>query len=187
MTTKQTLIFSFIIIGFSFAGGWLLEKELNSPLNQPSVVRDTVTVSDTIIQTDTAFYPHPQVSMSIIRDTMWLDNGDGEKSMVLSENKVYSDSTYTAWISGIEASLDSIEVYRKDNYITTIQKETVRETVLLPSDGFFLGLGANTHAGYFMPTASLNYVRGRFMYGVNTGILDGKPSFGVSLSLKLNK
>lgn len=49
-----------------------------------------------------------------------LENIDTTDSLVLPiTQKVYTDdSTYTAWVSGYEAALDSIETYRRKEVIT---------------------------------------------------------------------
>ena len=53
-----------------------------------------------------------------VSDTMW--------ATVPRTQKRYEDSTYTAWVSGYEARLDSIEVYRKTIYITKREEGRVK-------------------------------------------------------------
>lgn len=51
-------------------------------------------------------------------DTVW--------ATVPRTQKRYEDSTYTAWVSGYEPRLDSIEVYRKTTIVTKTQTVTKR-------------------------------------------------------------
>ena len=53
-----------------------------------------------------------------VADTVW--------ATVPRTQKRYEDSTYTAWVSGYEARLDSIEVYRKTTYITKREEGRVK-------------------------------------------------------------
>ena len=53
-----------------------------------------------------------------VSDTVW--------ATVPRTQKRYEDSTYTAWVSGYEARLDSIEVYRKTTYITKREEGRVK-------------------------------------------------------------
>ena len=51
------------------------------------------------------------------KDTAWIT--------VPRTQKIYEDSTYTAWVSGYEARLDSIHVYRRTVTRTVVVPETV--------------------------------------------------------------
>ncbi len=51
-----------------------------------------------------------------VSDTVW--------ATVPRAQKRYEDSTYTAWVSGYEARLDSIEVYRKTVFVTKTKEGT---------------------------------------------------------------
>lgn len=57
--------------------------------------------------------------------------------------KTYSDSTYTAWVSGYDVTLDSIRVYRREEVVTITEKH--------PPKRWHLGLTA----GYGLGTAGL--------------------------------
>ena len=77
------------------------------------VVRDSVVVRTEIaylVRHDTLTRP----SDSLSRDTVPV--------VVPITQKVYCDSTYTAWVSGYHASLDSIAVYRQMELVTVRQK-----------------------------------------------------------------
>lgn len=73
---------------------------------------------------------------SIVHDTIWRDSirtiripveslsFDAEDSVyiAIAEVKHYRDSLYEAWVSGVEANLDSIRIFRKTT-VRTITKE----------------------------------------------------------------
>lgn len=67
-------------------------------------------------------------------DTVW--------AVVPRTQKRYEDSTYTAWISGYEPRLDSIEVYQKT--VTIVKRETVSKR-----NGFNVGLTGGIGYGVF--------------------------------------
>lgn len=69
-----------------------------------------------------------------VSDTVWV--------MVPRTQKRYGDSTYTAWVSGYEPRLDSIEVYRKT--VTIVKRETVSKR-----NGFNVGLTGGIGYGVF--------------------------------------
>lgn len=67
-------------------------------------------------------------------DTVW--------ATVPRTQKRYEDSTYTAWVSGYEPRLDSIEVYRRT--VTIEKRETVSKR-----NGFNVGLTGGIGYGVF--------------------------------------
>lgn len=82
----------------------------------------TKTDSVTVTKVDTFRYDKPVPVFVRSTDTLVVHD-----TILIKEQKVYSDSTYTAWISGYQPALDSIEVYPKTvtNYITTEVTKTV--------------------------------------------------------------
>lgn len=82
---------------------------------EAQVERDTVTRVDirhiahyeTIYQ-EKAVFVNPLPLLSKVTDTIVVHD-----TVLLRESKVYEDSCYTAWVSGIDPSLDSIEVRNK--------------------------------------------------------------------------
>ena len=69
-----------------------------------------------------------------VSDTVW--------ATVPRTQKRYEDSTYTAWVSGYGARLDSIEVYRKTMFVTKTQTVTKRNR-------FSVGLTGGVGYGVF--------------------------------------
>lgn len=68
-------------------------------------------------------------------DTVW--------PTVPRTQKRYEDSTYTAWVSGYEPRLDSIEVYRRTVFMTKTETATSRKRLSLGLTGGF-GYGVIT-------------------------------------------
>lgn len=68
-------------------------------------------------------------------DTVW--------TTVPRTQKRYEDSTYTAWVSGYEPRLDSIEVYRRTVFMTKTETATSRKRLSLGLTGGF-GYGVIT-------------------------------------------
>lgn len=68
-------------------------------------------------------------------DTVW--------TTVPRTQKRYEDSTYTAWVSGYEPRLDSIEVYRQTVFMTKTETATSRKRLSLGLTGGF-GYGVIT-------------------------------------------
>lgn len=68
-------------------------------------------------------------------DTVW--------ATVPRTQKRYEDSTYTAWVSGYEPRLDSIEVYRRTVFMTKTETATSRKRLSLGLTGGF-GYGVFT-------------------------------------------
>lgn len=101
--------------------------------NIPSetVQRDTIVVRDTVASVK----PEARVRDSIVvryvqvpvHDTLHVCHVDSV-SLPITQ-KVYGDSLYTAWVSGYEAALDSIHLYRTSTTITDTRTITVPQKV----------------------------------------------------------
>ena len=96
-----------------------------SPYNGQDATNDTTRVTIT----DTIHYLHPIPKDSIVvsyetrllpakRDTMQTDCTDSVKVEIPITQKRYADSTYTAWVSGYNPTLDSIRIYPRHEVIT---------------------------------------------------------------------
>lgn len=81
---------------------------------EPSVPKADVRVFPPS-EMDSALWPRNDGKIGS-NDTVW--------ATVPRVRKRYQDSTYTAWVSGYEPRLDSIEVYRKTTFITKTQTVT---------------------------------------------------------------
>ncbi len=60
----------------------------------------------------------------VVRDTVACEVGkDSAEVEIPIVQKRYTDSTYTAWVSGYRPSLDSIHVYRQQEIVTIKEKQ----------------------------------------------------------------
>lgn len=136
-----------------FWGGLEFGKRSCPQLDTVEIKRDTVV--------DTLFYRHPiPVDSTVIRyqtvklpavDTLYLQGSETVRiDSVLVEvpihQKEYQDSTYHAWVSGFNVSLDSINVYQKT--IETVQLVKPAEKTKRWSLGIQLGGGYNFQGGF---------------------------------------
>lgn len=115
---RKFACFLFLLIGIVI-GSLFFPRRQN--LEKITVVTDTVTV----IRNDTVRYGYPVAYYWSYRDTLFVHD-----TILIREEKVYKDSMYTAWVSGYQPKLDSIEVYPKTvtNYITNEVTKTVTKT-----------------------------------------------------------
>ena len=120
------------------------------PMPTDSVVTGVVRVpivipSEPNLPSDTVLVYEPRKLDSIlggqnmgkfgVSDTVW--------ATVPRTQKRYEDSTYTAWVSGYEARLDSIEVYRNTVFVTKSEEGRVKNKRV------FLGLTGGFGYGVF--------------------------------------
>jgi hypothetical protein len=78
-------------------------------------VRDTIRMDVPVAVTQHTIR-HDTVTLLVVKvDTV---HGDSVRVQLPVTQKTYTDSTYTAWVSGYLPQLDSIEIYRKSIIIT---------------------------------------------------------------------
>lgn len=117
-----------ILLFLGFAAGWLTRGCYRGG----EVHSDTVTVIDTVpyrypVPRDSAVVRYETVRLMVadtaritITDTVRV--ADSVEVVVPITQRVYSDSTYRAYVSGYRPQLDSIFVYPRTNYIITTVK-----------------------------------------------------------------
>ena len=137
-------IFLALVIGFT--GGWRASQS-SPPIN------DTVIFTDTVI--DTIEYPLPVPVDSVVlryvtvklpvidtASTKEAEDDTGEPDSAYVEipiqQKEYQDSSYHAWVSGYNVSLDSLKVFRS----------TVTETQYIYTPPKRWGLGIQVGIGF---------------------------------------
>lgn len=110
--------------------------------------RDTVVVShiDTIVLEKPVYYAKKVVDTLRIpvpvhdtlrqRDTLWME--------LPREQKAYRDSSYEAWVSGVQPALDSIWIYAPVQIITVTEKVPVTKRTCW-GIGVQAGYGATLH------------------------------------------
>lgn len=141
-------LYIIILCAACFILGFALGKNSASDTEKVTVntVRETVTDSVFIDRPIPVYIDRHTTDTVIIRitDTVRVN---GELSARLPrETRTYTDdSTYTARVSGIEPSLDWLEVYRKTEYVYT---ETVRtQKPQRWGVSVYAGYGASVHDG----------------------------------------
>ena len=115
-------------------------------------VVDTVTY-DKPVARDSLVVRYVRVRVPVVRDTLHSICTDTIQVDMPVTQKRYEDSTYTAWVSGYEPSLDSIRVYARKDVVTInkIIKEPPKRFVvsfnvgygLTPQNGLqpYIGIG----------------------------------------------
>lgn len=158
--------------------GFFVGKGMYDQPIEENVVRDTVTVTDTI----TRYYPKPVGVEKVRTEYKWLTRVTTDTvtrfsvqhDSVLVEvpitSKHYNAPEYDAWISGYEPSLDSIKVYRETQYIT----ETVTKSK--PPNKWemdvFGGIDYDFKSQRYTPFAGgeILYKPNRFQFGIRGGV-----------------
>lgn len=116
------------------------------------------TASDTTRVTiiDTTLYKHPvPVDSVVVRyvterlpakcDTVQIGCTDSVDVEIPITQKRYADSTYTAWVSGYNPTLDSIHIYPRHEVITITN--TIRQKPKRWGVGLNVGYGITPHHG----------------------------------------
>lgn len=107
------LLFWVVVIWFIFSQTRKIE---------PTVIekRDTVTVVETLRITEPMVVESVLVRTKVVRVPVSITDTihDSVEVALPITQKTYADTTYKAWVSGYEPSLDSIEVYPKTTTIT---------------------------------------------------------------------
>ena len=118
-------VLPYIVTGIAcFALGWFVRPAGR----QPAVKTDTIQLPPVVvtrIKVDTLLMLSPMPYIAWFPgDTIEVDGCRHAK-----EVKMYTDdSTYTAWISGVRPSLDSIRTYRRTQYVDRyIYRDVIRQ------------------------------------------------------------
>ena len=162
-TLKDKVALALILSGCIFYGVavFLITRAVYGHIDEKVTVRkDTIVMRDTIRVTKpsevvTEYVEHVKEKPVIVRDTEVVERypqvvyvrGDSVEIPIVQ--KKYSDSTYTALVSGYKPSLDSIEVYRK----TVVQRKTITLRKKAPRWGIGImgGYGYGTKNKGFEP------------------------------------
>lgn len=130
-TEMGTIVKYAVTAAVSLLIGLLLAMLLGRCSGQEEVEVRRETIYDTIpyykpVPVDSCVTRYEVVKLPAVRDTLrtsvvFVDTVqyDSVNVVVPITQKKYSDSTYTAWVSGFRPNLDSIKIYRKTVYQTT--------------------------------------------------------------------
>lgn len=126
MSSIKTILYS-IGLAILLAASFLLGRSCTrqpDPVSIVTVRRDTIVVHDTIHQTK----PVP-VETRVV-DTVFFWVTDTLYAPIPIEQKHYRTADYSAWVSGYQPRLDSINVYKSSTIITqtntVVQKQRSR-------------------------------------------------------------
>ena len=156
---------------------------------------DTITIS----KIDTFSASKPSKSNERVIDTIWLSNGhiantysvnDGLKAndttkYLLVTQKKYEDSTYTAYVSGVNPNLDSIKTYSRNT--TKIITNTIEKTTYKNSSArLYLIGGADRLDNKYSPNVGfgISFPKRLFISG-KVGLYDNKPYYGFNIGWQI--
>lgn len=131
-----------VIVGLViyFINGWIL---LHRTIN-----KEIITITDTLVLTDTIIKFQPKPYKVTIIDTIYLPQQPQQDTLkqpqidtLIRQEVIYKDSTYMAVVGGIEPYLKSIEIYPKTIYV----KNNTTTTIKVRSR---FGLGVQAGYGY---------------------------------------
>lgn len=157
----------------------------------------TDTISISRIDTFSASKPAKQNERVI--DTLWLSKGntskengvianykdkDSSKYLLITQKK-YEDSTYTAYVSGVNPNLDSIKTYNRNT--TKIITNTIEKTTYKNSGArFYLIGGADRLDNKYSPNIGLgiSFPKRLFLNG-KVGLYNNKPYYGFNIGWQI--
>ena len=118
-------VLPYIVTGIAcFVLGWFVRPAGRHPAVKTDTIQSPpIVVTRTKVDTLRMLSPMPYIAW-LPGDTIEIDGCRHAK-----EAKVYTDdSTYTAWVSGVRPSLDSIRTYRNTQYVDRyIYRDVIRQ------------------------------------------------------------
>ena len=126
----------------------LVEKSPHSGHTTSDTTR--VTITDTIsylqpIPVDSVVVRYETGRLPIKRNTVQIGCTDSVEVEIPITQKRYADSTYTAWVSGYDPSLDSIRIFPRHEVVTITN--TIRQKPKRWGVGLNVGYGITPHHG----------------------------------------
>ena len=93
--------------------------------------KEAITITDTLILTDTIIKFQPKPYKVTIIDTIYLPQQPQQPQQpqidtLIRQEVIYKDSTYMAVVGGIEPYLKSIEIYPKTIYVNNNTTTTIK-------------------------------------------------------------
>lgn len=171
---KTLLLLIGIIISFSLLILSLAYLKQSSKSSKPTSTTssDTITILKDTTIIDTIHINHFRETTKKVTDTMLIlihDTIRVHDSIFLAierESKIYTDSLFSAWISGYKPSLDSIILH-----LPTREKEILQQTTTAPvkPPKWSIGIGINTGIGHVTPINSRKSSIGTYI-GIGIGV-----------------
>ena len=108
--------------------------------------KEVITITDTLVLTDTIIKMQPKPYKVTIIDTIYLPQQPQKPQKpqidtLIRQEVIYKDSTYMAVVGGIEPYLKSIEIYPKTIYVNNNTTTTIKVRS-------HFGLGVQVGYGY---------------------------------------
>ena len=90
--------------------------------------KEVITITDTLVLTDTIIKFQPKPYKVTIIDTIYLPQQPQQPQIdtLIRQEVIYKDSTYMAVVGGIEPYLKSIEIYPKTIYVNNNTTTTIK-------------------------------------------------------------
>ena len=90
--------------------------------------KEIITITDTLVLTDTIIKMQPKPYKVTIIDTIYLPQQPQQPQIdtLIRQEVTYKDSTYMAVVGGIEPYLKSIEIYPKTIYVNNSTTTTIK-------------------------------------------------------------
>ena len=90
--------------------------------------KEVITITDTLVLTDTIIKFQPKPYKVTIIDTIYLPQQPQQPQYdtLIRQEVIYKDSTYMAVVGGIEPYLKSIEIYPKTIYVNNNTTTTIK-------------------------------------------------------------
>ena len=102
-----------------FINGWACNRTTD---------KEVITITDTLVLTDTIIKMQPKPYKITIIDTIYLPQQPQQPQIdtLIRQEVIYKDSTYIAVVGGIEPYLKSIEIYPKTIYVNNNTTTTIK-------------------------------------------------------------
>lgn len=115
-------------------------------------------------------------------DTLIVYVNDSTNVNLPIEEKYYSETgKYEAWISGVNPSLDKINVFNKTEYKTVTN--TTTNTVYKDAWKGYIGADITTFDGNVIPSVNLLFVTPKnIAFGGGIGIYNNNPVYKINLN-----
>ena len=143
MTNKTHNIFHIVTVLAIIALSLCLWRSCTKPLPEPTIVTKTDTIRE--IKIDTQFVAKPKYISRVVLDTVYVP----KDTVLYVEQKTYSDSVATIWVSGVNPIIDSAKYTLPKEYIT-INTTTTNTIVKEKHWSQFVGIGVGTGYGVSM-------------------------------------
>ena len=154
---------------------------------QIKVVENRVTDTLFQIQIDTITEYVPKYIVKKTIDTIYLPSNNEDKvALTINQSHYQKKGVYDAWVSGYNASLDSIRTYPRIEYRTitnSVTKEIYKTTLdFYPYIGFRRfddKVGQVIGLAIKMPK--------KWIYSGEIGVIDNKMMYGITIGYKINE